>query len=129
MDNHPSILIVDDEPTLLFSLSAFFEDEDFTVFSADSGEVALELLTENNIDVAILDMRLPVMDGNKVIEEACKRKTGSRFLIHTGSLEYSLPASLRQYGITEEHIIIKPVYDLTILLEAVKSLLKEKTAH
>ncbi len=129
METYPSILIVDDEPALLFSLSAFFEDENFKVFRADSGESALELLTKNSIDIAILDMRLPVMSGNEVIEEACRRNTQSRFLIHTGSLEYTLPISLRQHGITEEHVIIKPVYDLTTLLNTVNSLLQEKTVE
>lgn len=123
MTQPPSILIVDDEPTLLFSLSAFFEDEDFVVYSANSGEEALQLLSENEIDVAIVDMRLSGMDGNEVLQRACKKQMRTRFLIHTGSMEYSLPNSLRLLGFTEDHIVIKPVYDLGILLEKVYQLL------
>lgn len=66
----PTVLIVDDEPGLLRSLMAFFEDENFSVAGAKSGEEALQLLNKEQFDAVILDMRLPGIDGNEVVLQA-----------------------------------------------------------
>ncbi len=68
----PKVLIVDDETSLLNSLMAFFEDEDFDVTGASSGEEALETLSKEHFDAVIIDMRLPGIDGNEVILQAKK---------------------------------------------------------
>ena len=66
------VLVVDDEEMILLNLAVFLEDDGFTVFSASSGEAALELLSRETVDVAIVDIRLPGMDGNTLILEAHK---------------------------------------------------------
>ncbi len=122
-----SVLVVDDEPGLLKSLVAFLEDEDFIVFSASSGEAALNFLEREKIDAVIVDMRLPGIDGNEVIVAAQKLGTTPHFLIHTGSTDYHLPDSLKELNFPKENIFLKPLPDISILSETIKKLLKEKT--
>lgn len=117
------ILIVDDETGLLHSLMAFFEDEDFDVKGASSGEEALEILKKEDIDAVIVDMRLPGIDGNEVILQAKELGSKAKFLIHTGSTDYKLPTSLIDLGYRQEHIFLKPLADLSILTETVKKIL------
>jgi len=63
------ILIVEDEPGILVSLRDEFESEGYTVCTAESGDKALEMAKEQNPDLIILDIMLPVLNGYEV----CKR--------------------------------------------------------
>ncbi|PFM66801.1 DNA-binding response regulator [Bacillus cereus] len=64
-----SILIVDDDRDIIRFINVNLKQEGFTVFSADNGEEALEILNNNNIQLAILDVMMPQMDGI----ELCRR--------------------------------------------------------
>lgn len=121
-----SVLIVDDEPGLLFSLSAFLEDENFTVQRTSSGEEALALLAKENFDAVIIDIRLPGKDGNDVIYEAKMSGYTAIFLIHTGSTDYQIPNSLQQFGINQEDIFLKPLLDLDIFCRTLRKRLTKK---
>ncbi len=68
----PRVLICDDNPALLKSLTGYFEAEDMQVVCADTGEKALELLRDGQIDLLILDVMLPGMSGTKVCLEVRK---------------------------------------------------------
>lgn len=61
-NNKPSLLIVDDEPDVLFSLVALLR-RDFQVFTAESGAQALEVLQQHPIHVIMTDQRMPSMTG------------------------------------------------------------------
>jgi len=116
--NQAKILIIDDEPGLLFSLTAFLEDEGYSVKSTSSGEDALHNLKDDSFDAVIIDIRLPGKDGNEVMLEAIESGCKARFLIHTGSADYQLPQALQTYGITQSDIFLKPLADLEILCQA-----------
>jgi len=57
------ILIVDDEFSVRHSLTAWFEDEGYTVDVASSGKEALAKLAENQWDIFFLDLKMPGMSG------------------------------------------------------------------
>lgn len=116
------IIIVDDEDMVRSNLIAFFEDEGYDVFSAVTGEEALITLGEKTVDLGIIDMRLPGLDGNKLILKAHELNSEMKFIIHTGSADYILPKELIEIGITEKQVFKKPVLDMSILLECVSSL-------
>ena len=61
------ILVVDDEVQILKAMTRMFMDTDFEVLTAESGAEALELMKANEIDMIISDMRMPVMDGYKLL--------------------------------------------------------------
>src|SRR6266849_10046229 len=65
----PSILMVDDDPPVLRSLSVALESHGYRVRSAPSGPVALEACAEERPDVVLLDLALPGLDG----VEVCRR--------------------------------------------------------
>lgn len=105
------------------NLAAYFEDEGFRVVTASSGEQALAVLAESKIDAAIVDMRLPGINGNEVIERACAGGSKAKFLIHTGSTDYKLPKFLHEFGLNSSHVFLKPVADMARLKAAVLQLL------
>jgi DNA-binding NtrC family response regulator len=57
------ILVVDDEPVVRDSLSSWFEDEGYEVGSAESAKEALKRFQDGVWDVALLDIKMPGMDG------------------------------------------------------------------
>ena len=118
-----SILVVDDEDMVRLNLVAFLEDEGFDVCSANSGEEALRMLEEQKVDVGIIDMRLPGMDGNTLILKAHERYPGLKFLIHTGSTNSTLPEVLKEIGIRNRYVFQKPVVDINVMINAIQSLM------
>ena len=106
------ILIVDDEDVIGQLLKDFFEDFDLVVEVAVDASSGMKFLRENDVKVAIVDMRLPDMYGNEFISQIYPDNSSCKYYIHTGSLEYSIPEDMYQYGMDKESIIYKPVRDM-----------------
>ena len=123
MTSQIRVLVVDDEPSIRNSLMEYLEDCQFTVHAADSAERALDLIACFPIDVALVDIRLPKLDGDSLILQAHQMRPGLRFLIHTGSMEYHLPDTLKPLGIKPEHIFLKPQLNLAVFRDAINSLM------
>ena len=121
------VLVVDDEITVCSNVTAFLEDEGFNVFSAASGEEALDLILKQKIDVAIVDMRLPGIDGDTLMLKAHEIQPVLKFLIHTGSTNYSVSKSLEEIGVKNEQIFRKPLLDMSVLTKGILNILEGKT--
>ena len=63
-----SILIVDDDSRNIFVLASALEDFGAEVYEAENGKVALEKLKLHNVDLVLVDIRMPVMDGYDTIK-------------------------------------------------------------
>ena len=57
------ILVADDDKNTRLLLKAVLEKENYTVFTAQNGEEALEVMDREHIDLAVLDIMMPKMDG------------------------------------------------------------------
>ncbi len=109
------VLIIDDEEMVRLNLVDYLEDDGFVVKSANSAEEAIRLLSKEPFDVAVVDMRLPGMDGNLFILEAHKLQPHLRYLVHTGSPMYSLPQEIAGVGISHIPVFQKPLYDMSVI--------------
>ena len=63
-----TILIVDDEKNYLRVLSAVLEEEGYEVLTALSGQEALEIQETSDLDLTLTDMKMPGIDGIKLLE-------------------------------------------------------------
>jgi DNA-binding NtrC family response regulator len=63
------ILILDDEKQFTEELSGFFSDSSFESFEANTAEEGKKILSKNNIDLLILDVRLPGVNGLDILKE------------------------------------------------------------
>ncbi len=123
------VLVVDDEAAIRASLAGYLEDYEFDVSAAGSAEEALEILEKEFFHVAIIDLRLPGMSGDALIVKAHGMFPAMRFLIHTGSAAYHLPEELTETGVRQGHIFLKPMADMTRMVEAVEALMREKNGE
>ena len=71
-----TVLVVDDEPAHRLMVRAVLEDEGWTVADASSGDKALALLTKTQPHVALVDMKMPGMDGLTLMRELHARMPG-----------------------------------------------------
>jgi len=119
----PRVLVVDDEPFIVTGLRTFLEDEGMQVESAASGEEAVDIVrSDSGIDVCIMDMRLPGMNGDSTIRSLHEICPNLMFIIHTGTADYSIPDDLRAMGIDEQQLFTKPLLDMKPLAETVIAL-------
>lgn len=63
------MLLVDDEIRYLETTSKLIERKGYDVWTAPSGEKALEILGAHNIHVVVLDVKMPGMDGNETLKQ------------------------------------------------------------
>lgn len=115
----PTILVVDDELPVRTSLEAYLQDRDFNVLLAESGEDALEVLKREKVNVAIVDIRLPGMDGHDFIRETNKLYPSLKYLVHTGSVHYTIPSFLTEIGIYDHDVFSKPLTDANDIVVAI----------
>lgn len=109
------LLIIDDEPTILRTFTAFFSDLDMEVEKADNAADGLSILKENKVKICIVDVNLPDMHGMDLIKNILEIQPDVYVFIHTGDYSVSIPQELNDLGITEDRIIEKPVLSLMSL--------------
>ncbi len=120
------ILVVDDEQMVRENLVDYLEDEGLDVISVGSAEEALKLMKTENADIAIVDMRLPVMHGNDLIIHMKALHPDMDFIIHTGSVDYAVPPDARAYGISSDNVLLKPVADMDLFIQKIRTLFGSK---
>src|SRR6202163_4841428 len=80
----PTILIVDDEPGVRSALAGVLSDEGYEVESVASGEACLERLTRGSVDLVILDVWLPGMDGLATLARLRERQVDAQIVLISG---------------------------------------------
>jgi CheY-like chemotaxis protein len=89
----PRILVVDDDVDICRNLSDILSDLGYHVDSAHDGPSALELVGQRPYDVALLDYKMPGMDGLTLYREIKKRRAGTVSLLVTA---YASPATAEE---------------------------------
>lgn len=119
-DKRISVLIIDDEPFLRRSIVDFLLDEDrFEICQAEDGETGLAILKNQVVDVCLVDMRLPGINGIEFILEAQEMNPDLRYIIHTGSPEEQLPKAVIQGIQGFRGVLFKPVIDMMEIVHAI----------
>ncbi len=79
-----TILIVDDEEQVHSSLQRFFSRYNYVILSAKNGEEALDKLDGVAVDLMLLDLLMPGIDGMTVLKKACEKVPDLKVIIQTG---------------------------------------------
>jgi len=79
-----NLLIVDDEEQFLKSMAKRLEVRGFNVIAVDRGEKAIEAAREHPIDIALVDLKMPGINGEQTLEALKKQHQWMEVVILTG---------------------------------------------
>ncbi len=109
---YPSVLIVDDEPSILQSLSGILSDEGFETITAANGYEALQRISAESPDLVLLDIWMPGIDGIETLKEIKKDHPWTQVIIITGhgTIDTAVQATkLGAYDFIEKPLSIEKV--------------------
>lgn len=121
--NQQHILIVDDEKPATDMISARLVSHGFKVFSANSGEEALEHLKTNAVDLVVLDYLMPFMDGYEVLRKIRAGKTTKDLPVIMLTANLKQADKIKGLDLGLDDYMTKP-YDGEELVARIKAVLK-----
>ncbi|BCQ65453.1 hypothetical protein PBOI14_72030 [Pseudomonas sp. Boi14] len=125
-EGHSTLLIVDDYPENLLSMRALLQRQDWQVMTAASGVEALGLLLEHEVDLVLLDVQMPGMDGFEVARlMRGSQRTRLTPIIFLTANEQSQDAVIKGYASGAVDYLFKP-FDPQILKPKVQALLEHQ---
>jgi CheY-like chemotaxis protein len=116
-----TVLLVEDEPDVLFAARLMLEDAGYAVIEATGGEEAVELVEKTSVDAVVLDIRMPGIDGWGVLKKLHAEGSISPLPVIVLSAHADPSAVERSAELGARGYVRKPfrATDLTGALEAV----------
>lgn len=111
------VLLVDDEEDFLSVLSERLEARNLKVSQATGGEQAIEIVDQKDVDVVLLDLAMPGMDGLETLKRIKAGHPDTEIIILTG--HGTVQAGVEAMKLGAEDFVEKPV-DIHVLMEKIK---------
>ena len=121
MDKHAKILVVDDDENIRNTMKTILEDEGYLVDLAATGSEAVQKTMKSAYNVALLDIRLPDMEGVELLKLIKDTVPRTRKIMVTGYP--SMQNAIAALNKNADAYMIKPI-DIEILLNTVKEQLQ-----
>ncbi|EET60782.1 response regulator receiver domain protein [Marvinbryantia formatexigens DSM 14469] len=115
------ILVVDDDKHTRMLLQAILEEAGYTVTTADNGETALDVLDKEHIDLVVLDIMMPKMDGYEFTKTI--RETNDALPILMVTAKQDAADEKQGFLVGTDDYITKPIDEEKMLLR-IKALLR-----
>lgn len=121
------ILLVDDEPRVLLTVTAILEREGYDVVSVPSGDAAICAVRENNYDLVLTDLRMEGVDGLGVLAEVRKQSPNTVTVMMTGY--GSVDSALEAVHLGAHEYLLKPVEVSALKLAVERSLERKRLSE
>jgi DNA-binding response OmpR family regulator len=122
-DASPTVLIVDDEPDILEMVGLLLESEGYRTMKADGGQAALDVVARESVDLILLDIMMPELDGHEVLDRLRTDAPDGGPLVVMLTARNDLEAIARSLKSGADGFVAKP-FDLDSLLELVAARLR-----
>ena len=112
MAKETRVLVVDDDISFAESLTDILMAKGYDAVAVNSGEEALEKIKESSFDVALMDIKMPVMDGVRTFKEIKKLKSSTTVIMMTAySMDDLIHDALKEgaYGVLRKPLDIEQV--------------------
>jgi len=123
----PTILVVDDDFAIRTSFARILERHGYDVETVTSAQEAIERCKNGSYDVALLDIKLPDMDGTQLLKELDAMSGAMIKIMITGYS--SLDSALRSLLLEANAYVIKPVDDDELLKVVAEALSTRQNTH
>ena len=122
VDNTETILTIDDEDFIRQSFCAYLEDFGFNVLEAANGRIGLEVFRKEKIDLILVDLRMPEVDGLEVLETVKNEAPDLPVIVVSGTGIINDVVDALHKGAWD--YILKPIQEMTVLLHSVEKALE-----
>lgn len=130
-----SILVVDDEEDIRRALKVIFDSDGYETFFAPNGREAIDIIQKNEIDLMLLDLRLPDMNGLEVLKSSKEIDPFLAVIIMTGYADVETAVEAMKNGAYDYlkkpfkadaiRLVAKLIYETKILKREVHHLRKQ----
>jgi len=120
-----TVLIVDDDRAILESSQAIVESAGYAVQTAETARDAIRKAKSDWFDIALLDIKLPDMEGTELLKQLQEIKPRMIKIMVTGSA--SLDNAIQSVNLEAKAYIVKP-FNPAVLLQVIDEKLKERRA-
>ncbi|UZP66126.1 response regulator [Desulfovibrio mangrovi] len=120
-----SILTVEDDPVVRDSIAYWLEDAGFSVLQTDNGLTGLQIFRDEKPDVVLLDLGIPGIEGNKLLEMITGESPNTPVIIVSGRAEIDDAIAAFKAGAWD--YITKPIVNMDMLEKTVRNCLELKS--
>ncbi len=123
MRNPPRILSIEDEATVRRSMMVYLSDSGYEVLEAENGRIGLERILTDQPDLILCDLRMPEVDGLKVLDEVKRLMPDTPFIVVSGTGDMRDVIQALRLGAWD--YLMKPIEDMGVLDHAVTRALQQ----
>lgn len=116
MSKIESILVIDDNHFLRSDLAEILTFEGYAVVTAEDGEIGMQKLSDNNVDLIICDYNMPKLNGEQLLEKvrASDKTRDLPFILMSATM-------LSELNINHTHVFLRKPVILANLLETIRA--------
>ena len=118
-----SLLVIDDEPFVRDSLTAYLEESGYQVFGAGDVREGLELFNRLQPDVVLLDLKMPDGGGLSLLKELDQHPADTPVIVISGTGVISDVVQALRYGASD--YLTKPIADMEVLEHSIARCLEQ----
>lgn len=119
----PKILIVDDDPRMCDSMKTLLSTQDYEITTTCSGKEAFKFLSENEYDVALMDIIMPDISGLQLMEHINKQNHDTLVIAVTGSANLDTAIGALRQGVYD---YLRKPFEYDELVKTVQNALNHK---
>lgn len=123
--NNAKILVVDDEPNIVQTLKDRLEMNEYDVVTACNGDEGLKMAHQEQPDLILLDVIMPILDGHEMLAQLRQQDWGRDVSVIMLTARSQTQDIQRAKDCSIDDYIIKP-FDLSELLEKIESILERR---
>ena len=114
MKTNKTILIVDDDKSILHTFTRILQKKDYKIVTAETGKEAIERAENNKFDLALVDIRLPDMNGTELLSKTRSQLQNTIKIMITGFP--SLESGIEALDEGADAYLVKPVRPEDLLM-------------
>ena len=101
-----TLLIIEDSPSMLHMYQGFLQKEPFRILKAETGKAGLRILRDQRPELLLLDLKLPDIDGQQILELIAEERLGTTTLVMTAHGSINVAVDAMRLGAND--FLVKP---------------------